>query len=901
MEYNLLQNNYSNNPSASAATTSLSSASSQSPYSLPPPSQQQHPSHHQQHHQQGTGAAGASSSAMSSSSSTAAVGPSTVYSYPPREQPPHRQQQQQQPPSASNPSAATNAAGASASVPLSTSNSASALPQRANAGDPYLDVFVSSHQAGRRRTSGDSETSEMTSFTASTKGGGGSGGGTGAGGGGGNASGAGSKGHLHPSSSTSAAEKRLNGWDAAHKSGASSATSAVTSTAAGGGAGSSNNSASLDRLIVHTTPRRSFVSENTPRLVYTTRFGGKTDFLLVRDETTIGRKDDNHIALPCPRISKHHAMVYKGEQGFYLRDRNSANGIKVNDRLINQSSPHLLREGDKIEIGTFFLDFHDGKAHKVPVPTLMNSRSPLSPASPMYSAGAGGGGDGSLGRVGSIGGSGYLGGGPSGGIGAGGGAGGSTNRLTRRPSHSLTEDEYRYTKLVTILPPDKKYEDSMIIQEEPSGGASDNRASIQFQKGYDVTDLNTLREDYEKLRLAYELSKVFSTNITEALSKSCELMFEILPIDRAVILLRDQDTNMLMTHYVRVREGKGYDNKEICVSSTILSRVFHSRKSLIISDAFEDPMLSRTASIKIGQMRSILCVPLISHEKVHGILHLDSQDRINAFSKKDLALVRTISTQTAMAIENHHLIKEIQNKAKLQENLSRFLPPHVVSKMTSEGVDGVRQPGRDVVGTILFADIRGFTQLSEKSTPTEVVSLLNDFFERLVNIVFKYNGIVDKYIGDALMTAFGTLVDEGEDPEFRAVCAALEFKEAIDEMNMERAKLRKEPIAVGIGLNTGELLTGFIGSSRRLEYTCIGDTVNTSSRICSMAAPNQVLISQRTLEALRGRFEVREVGGRMFKGKEKEVVVWEVLDVGGRDQREGGGGGTDAGGTSVVA
>ncbi|KAJ3157562.1 hypothetical protein HDU86_003214 [Geranomyces michiganensis] len=831
-------------------------------------------------------------------SSSTPAGPSTVYSYPPREQPQPHHRQQHPPPSASNINTATSANAAAAGAPLSSATSTPVIPQRSNLVDPYLDVFNNTHQAGRRRPSGDSETSEMTSFTTSTKGGGGGGGG---GGGSGNtgagASGAGSKGLLHPSASSSAAEKRLNGWDTAPKSNSSSMSG---SAGAGAGAGGGNNSASLDRLIVHTTPRRSFVSENTPRLVYTTRFGGKTDFLLVRDETTIGRKDDNHIALPCPRISKHHAMVYKGEQGFYLRDRNSANGIKVNDRLINQSSPHLLREGDKIEIGTFFLDFHDGKSHKMPQPTMMNSRSPLSPASPMYSAGSGNG-DGLGGRISSIGGSGYLGGG------GGPGGSGSNSRLSRRPSHSLTEDEYRYTKLVTILPPDKKYEDSMIIQEEPSAGASDNRASIQFQKGYDVTDLNTLREDYEKLRLAYELSKVFSTNITEALSKSCELMFEILPIDRAVILLRDQDTNMLMTHYVRVREGKGYDNKEICVSSTILSRVFHSRKSLIISDAFEDPMLSRTASIKIGQMRSILCVPLISHEKVHGILHLDSQDRINAFSKKDLALVRTISTQTAMAIENHHLIKEIQNKAKLQENLSRFLPPHVVSKMTSEGVDGVRQPGRDVVGTILFADIRGFTQLSEKSTPTEVVSLLNDFFERLVNIVFKYNGIVDKYIGDALMTAFGTLVDEGEDPEFRAVCAALEFKEAIDEMNMERAKSRKEPIAVGIGLNTGELLTGFIGSSRRLEYTCIGDTVNTSSRICSMAAPNQVLISQRTLEALRGRFEVREVGGRMFKGKEKEVVVYEVLDVAGRDQQRdanggggGGGGGGEAGGSTTV-
>ncbi|KAI8818372.1 uncharacterized protein EV422DRAFT_182831 [Fimicolochytrium jonesii] len=611
-----------------------------------------------------------------------------------------------------------------------------------------------------------------------------------------------------------------------------------------------------ERLIVHTMPRRSYVADNIPRLVYTTKFGGKTDFPLIGDETTVGRRDDNNISLPCARISKYHGLIVKGEQGYYLRDKNSSNGIRVNDKLIAPNTPHLLRENDKIEIGSFILYFHDGIPRKIKV----EPSSPLpSPSTPTTAV------------PGSV----Y-------------GAVASGAAAYQQPPHALSpsrrpsaagqnDDDYKYNKLVTILPSEQKYDQSMTIQAELPATGTD-MVSNQFQRGDDVTDINTLREDYEKLRLAYELSKVFSTNITSALSKSCELMFDILPIDRAVVLLREEDTNMLCVHYVKIREGRGYDHKEICLSSTILRKVFHSRKCLVTSDAFEDPMLSKQASVKVGQIRSVICVPLISHNKVHGILHLDSRDRINAFSTKDVSLVLTISTQTALAIENSLLIKEIQNKAKLQENLSRFLPPHVVSKMThAKGIEGIRKGGREVVGTILFADIRGFTQLSEKSTPSEVVSLLNDYFERLVNIVFKYSGIVDKYIGDALMAAFGTLADEGPDPEFRAVSAALEFKEAIRDMNIERAKTGKEPVSVGIGLNTGELLTGFIGSSQRLEYTCIGDTVNTSSRICSMASTNQVLISQSTWDALNGRFEVQEVGGRMFKGKEREVVVHEVM------------------------
>jgi adenylate cyclase len=117
-------------------------------------------------------------------------------------------------------------------------------------------------------------------------------------------------------------------------------------------------------------------------------------------------------------------------------------------------------------------------------------------------------------------------------------------------------------------------------------------------------------------------------------------------------------------------------------------------------------------------------------DKVYGILHLDAKNRINSFSSKDLSLVKAISNQTAIVIENMNLIKEVEAKAKMTEQLSRFLPPHVVDRMTTRS-DMIRTGGREMVGTIIFADIRGFTKLSEKSNPMEVVNLLNDYFERV--------------------------------------------------------------------------------------------------------------------------------------------------------------------------
>ena len=431
------------------------------------------------------------------------------------------------------------------------------------------------------------------------------------------------------------------------------------------------------------------------------------------------------------------------QKRYFIKDNNSSNGVRLNGLQIDPNVPLPICDGDAISIGTINLTF---------------IYQPL-------------------------------------------------DADTRRPSNS----EDNNLKLVTILPSERKYEETVTIRAEVEA-----EIEVDFRKATDMTDLTTLKEDYEKLRLAYELSKgSLSSDINQLLAKSMDLMFEILPVDRGVVLLVDQNTGILGTHYVKLREGKSNEGREILLSSTILRKVFYSRKCLITSDACEDPMLGKAASVKHGQIRSVICVPLIAHSKVHGILHLDSRDRIKSFSNKDLGLVKAISNQTSIAIENSILIKEVETKAKMTEQLSRFLAPHVVDRMTKRS-DIIRRGGRDITGTIIFADIRGFTNLSERMGRIEVFNLLNDYFERvsasripfshsqLVRIVFKYNGVVDKFIGDALMAVYGTLEEEA-DSEYRAVAAAIEFKKAIKDMNEERQRMGKESISIGIGLNTGLL------------------------------------------------------------------------------------------------
>ncbi|KAJ1549752.1 hypothetical protein HK405_002435, partial [Cladochytrium tenue] len=250
-------------------------------------------------------------------------------------------------------------------------------------------------------------------------------------------------------------------------------------------------------------------------------------------------------------------------------------------------------------------------------------------------------------------------------------------------------------RLVTILPSERRYEENVVISAEIAATEEEN---ADFRRVDDVTDESTLREDYEKLRLAYELSKMSVANdITPLLAKSLDLMFEILPFDRGVVLLVDERTMNLVAHYVKLRDGTANEGREILLSSTILRRVFESRVSLVTLDAYEDPMLNKAMSVKHGQIRSVICVPLVAHDKVHGILHLDSRDRMNrSFSAKDLALVKAISNQTAMAIENLNLVREVEQKARITEQLSRFLAPHVVDKMAQRAAQ-IQSSGRELV------------------------------------------------------------------------------------------------------------------------------------------------------------------------------------------------------------
>ncbi len=431
------------------------------------------------------------------------------------------------------------------------------------------------------------------------------------------------------------------------------------------------------------------------------------------------------------------------------------------------------------------------------------------------------------------------------------------------------EDQDSARDLVTILP------------QEPAGAthihAKLKNEELDFKPVSEVEDLEVVKRDYEKLRLTHELSRIgLTTDLSVLLSKTLDVVFSMLAADAAVIMLVDEETNTLVPHTLRQRDTNG--KREIVLSSTIVNQVLHDRSSVLSSDAFIDPRFSGSQSIIAQGIRSAMCVPLVAHRKVLGIMHIDSRERVGAFTEKDLQLLNAIAGQTAVAIENTRLVRQIEDEAKTRGQLSRFLPPHVVEAMVQGKGEPIKKGGRELEASVVFCDIRGFTSLSENAGPQEVVDLLNEYFERLSEVVFRRDGVLDKFIGDALMASWGTL--EGDlDPAFNCVAAALEFRDTIRELNARRGQEGLEPIRMGVGVNTGRLVAGYMGSKRRLEYTVVGDTVNTASRLCGVAQGDQVLISDATFRAVGNRIEARFLGTRQVKGKEHEVGVYEALRV----------------------
>src|SRR5262252_2331016 len=526
----------------------------------------------------------------------------------------------------------------------------------------------------------------------------------------------------------------------------------------------------------------------------------------------IGRAPDNQVVLDDPRASRHHAQIRPGDDGsFTLID-----GIFVNGQIKRRANKVCINGEQKFEH-----QLKDGDRVTIGASTLRFEQP----------------------------------------------------KEERTADLSFDDKPLGHTQLLMSA---KDVLTTVLRQSDPgTGGAT-------MPKGDKV--LETLQRKANILSEIYEMSKALGSgfDLDRIFKMATDIIFRSTPADRVVALLSDglvtdqnADDAKLFPIATRARDEKLEAHaRKMTIGRTITHKVMKDRVALLSQDAAADEQFAGVDSIVSQGVRSTICAPLFTESGVHGALYADRLDPFSAFKPDDLELISAVAAQTAIAVENVRAHERLAKEEVARANYSRFLPEYVVKQML-ENPESFKLGGVTQTITILFADIRGFTRISEHAPPEKIVQLLNRYFSAMTDIIFAHGGTLDKYLGDGLMALFGAPTVTPKDAA-NAVSAAVAMQRRMLSINDELRAEGYPEIGIGIGLHTGEAIVGYIGSERRSEYTAIGDTVNTASRLESNAKGGQIFISESAANAAQTSYQLLPRDPISVKNREQPVPLFEV-------------------------
>jgi len=377
----------------------------------------------------------------------------------------------------------------------------------------------------------------------------------------------------------------------------------------------------------------------------------------------------------------------------------------------------------------------------------------------------------------------------------------------------------------------------------------------------------------QKLATLLEVAKGLAraVDVNAILDKIAAYAYQTLDVDRVAILLLDE-RGELMPKIARDRRG---GDTPRAVPQSIALKAVEEKVALLTDNAVADERFTGN-SIIMQQVRSAICAPLIgSEERVLGVLYVDNPSTQHRFTDEDLEFLVAFAGIAAVAIENSEFAERIRREALVRSNFERYFAPQLAARIASSS-EGIQLGGDKRPVAVLFSDIRGFTALSESMNPDEMASLLTEYFTEMVECVFRHGGTLDKFIGDAVMAQWGAPLGQSDDAD-RAMQAAIDMMRELATLNERWVAEGRPRLEIGIGLNYGEAFAGNIGSERRLEFTVIGDVVNTASRLCSSAGSGEILISDEMRRALSAPPALEESAAMELKGKSQPVPIYRVV------------------------
>ncbi len=329
----------------------------------------------------------------------------------------------------------------------------------------------------------------------------------------------------------------------------------------------------------------------------------------------------------------------------------------------------------------------------------------------------------------------------------------------------------------------------------------------------------------------------------------------VVPIHHGVILEHEPGAGLRVT---------ATHGPEVAYSQHVVDYVLERGHAALFDDAQADVRLELAASVAEHNVRCAMAAPLVADDAVLGVIYVDNTESARTFGQPDLDLLAVVAYQTAFSLRNAKL-------RRLRTTYERYFPPSTIRRMIDSGGDPLEPT--EIVVTMLFADISGFTTMCESMDPSDVVDLLNRYFPRMSSIVFDTDGMLEKYIGDALLAAWGAPFPHTDDAD-RALEAAVAMQNHAQSVGLD----------LHIGIHTGRVAFANIGSREYLQYALVGDTTNLAARICSAAPAREIFLSDATRAALVKDWDLEPMGARPVKGRSEPVglnrLAWQAHALG---------------------
>ncbi|MBY0526318.1 MAG: FHA domain-containing protein [Gemmataceae bacterium] len=356
------------------------------------------------------------------------------------------------------------------------------------------------------------------------------------------------------------------------------------------------------------------------------------------------------------------------------------------------------------------------------------------------------------------------------------------------------------------------------------------------------------------------------------LGKLMDLAFQNLPARRGLLCLGHGSPDKFEVKAIRPESDVG--GEKMALSAEIAEEVMRSKKAVLVAASRGR---SSAAGDRDAAAPSLMCAPLYHGGNVAGLIYVEASAKA-PFTQEHLEVLTALSLLGGLAVKQVRLREELMREQLFRDRLSRYSSPAVVSRMArNTGSFTADMIAEERIVSVIFADLSGFTSRSEKMSPGDVARFLNKLFERFTDVIFHNEGTLDKYLGDGLMAIFGAPLPQPDHAQ-RAVATALQMQTEVQLFNQNNPATT--PVALRVGINSGPVIAGDIGSPKRKDYTVIGDTVNVASRLESMVAqPGQVVIGPGTFELVQSTYQCHPLSVMALKGKQLPVQSFLVTDL----------------------